>query len=541
MAVGSFRELERSYFDLRWHLDPVAATLAGLTIHDARFGRYSPTPLLPHLAALKSIAAALEETSVDGLETEIDRTALLNEIRVTIWQFEKDRPQAKNPEFWLTHLFSGLHGLLRRADRESADNAAAMAARLEDVPGLLDDARAALVEPVRMFAETALQMCPGGVVLMRDIRDLYAGGPAGERVAAAADKAGAALAAFEHDLDRWTESGSEHFALGEDGFNFLLHYQHALRDTAPELWRYGLRLTEEVVADLEQRAERLGAGRDWAALADRLRGDHPSAEELVGAYAREMERARAFVADRGLAPTPAVPLDVIATPEFLRPLIPFAAYDSPGPYAADPRGLFYVTVPDPALPAATRERVLRDHSRHELAATSLHEGYPGHHLQLVMAQGNPSETRKNVYTALTLEGWALYCEEMMADEGFYASEEERFFQRVHLLWRAVRIVLDVGLHTRGMSFAEAVNQMVSVVHMERANAEAEVTRYCASPGYQICYGVGRRELLRLREDYRAAGRGGGGDGSTLRDFHDAVLSYGGLPVTLMRWGMGLGE
>ena len=82
MAVGAFRELERSYFDLRWHLDPVAATLAGRSTHDDRFGRYSPTFLAPHLAALKAMATAVEEVSVDGLQTEIDRTALLNDIRV---------------------------------------------------------------------------------------------------------------------------------------------------------------------------------------------------------------------------------------------------------------------------------------------------------------------------------------------------------------------------------------------------------------------------------------------------------------------------
>ena len=74
MAVGSFRELERSYFDLRWHLDPVAATLAGLTSEDHRFGRFSPTTLAPHLAALKAIGSALEEAAADDLETEIDRT-----------------------------------------------------------------------------------------------------------------------------------------------------------------------------------------------------------------------------------------------------------------------------------------------------------------------------------------------------------------------------------------------------------------------------------------------------------------------------------
>ncbi|HEY6225304.1 MAG TPA: hypothetical protein VIW26_16090, partial [Gemmatimonadales bacterium] len=134
MAVGGFRELERSYFDLRWHLDPVAATLAGRTEYDGRFGRFSPGALAPHLAALKSLSAALEETTADDLPVEIDRTAMLNECRVTVRSFEHDRWQAKNPEFWLSHLFGGLHGLLRRADRGSAANAAAMASRLEDLP-----------------------------------------------------------------------------------------------------------------------------------------------------------------------------------------------------------------------------------------------------------------------------------------------------------------------------------------------------------------------------------------------------------------------
>jgi len=221
----------------------------------------------------------------------------------------------------------------------------------------------------------------------------------------------------------------------------------------------------------------------------------------------------------------------------MRPVIPYAAYDSPGAYSRDRTGWFYVTVPDPRLPQDKQERILRDHCRHELAATALHEGYPGHHLQLVIAKEQPSHVRKNLWTPLTVEGWALYCEDMMGEEGFYASDQELFFQRVHLLWRAMRILLDVGLHTRGMTREEAVNQMVSELHVERSNAEAEVRRYCAWPAYQLCYAVGRRELLRLRDDFRRAR----GSAFTLRSFHDAVLPYGGLPVTLIRWGLGLGE
>src|SRR5947199_662492 len=532
MAVAPFREIERSYFDLRWHVDPVGATQAGVKTYDDRYGRFSPGALAPHLAALKSIAAALEETTADQLDDEIDRTALLNEIRVTLRRFERERPQTKNPGFWLSHLLGGLHFLLGRRDRSPEERAVSLAGRLEDVPGLLDDARAALIEPVRVFVETALRINGGGLSLVREV----AAG-LGERGRAAADAAAAAMAAFAHDLERWLEGASDQFALGEDDFNFHLHYEHALRDTAPELWRYGLHLKEELEADLGARAARLDRGKGWHDVADRLRADHPAASALVDAYAGEMARARDFVATRGLAPIPDAPLDVVPTPAFMRPVIPFAAYDSPGAYSRDRTGWFYVTVPDATLPASAQERMLRDHCRHELAATALHEGYPGHHLQLVLAQQQSSDTRKNVWTPVTVEGWALYCEDMMGEEGFYRSEEERFFQRVHLLWRAVRILLDVGLHTRGMTFAQGVDYLASQVHVDRANAEAEVRRYCAEPAYPLSYAVGRRELLKLREDFRAAR----GKEFTLRRFHDAILAYGGLPIALIRWGLGLDD
>ena len=167
MAVAPFREIERSYFDLRWHLDPVAATQAGVKTYDDRYGRFSPIALAPHLVALKSMATALEETTTDQLEDEIDRTALLNEIRVMLRRFERERPQAKNPAFWLSHLLGGLHFLLGRRDRTAEEKAAALAGRLEDLPRFLDDARSALVEPIRVFVETALRINQGGAALIR--------------------------------------------------------------------------------------------------------------------------------------------------------------------------------------------------------------------------------------------------------------------------------------------------------------------------------------------------------------------------------------
>ena len=166
-----------------------------------------------------------------------------------------------------------------------------------------------------------------------------------------------------------------------------------------------------------------------------------------------------------------------------------------------------------------------------------HEAYPGHHLQLATAQRLDSEVRRHIWSPIMVEGWALYSEQLMGERNYYSSDEVRLFQLVNLLWRAVRIVLDVGLHTRGMTPAEAVDYMVEHLPIERRSAEAEVRRYCAWPTYQLCYAVGRRELLRLRAAYIHRE----GPGYRPRRFHDELMGYGGLPVSLASWGMGLAE
>lgn len=516
--------LARSAFELKWHLDPVEATAAGVTAHDGRYGRFSAGELRPHLAALRSMCGALEQIEVRELEEEIDRTALLDDLRMTLVRYEREQPQATNPEFHVSHLLGGLHHLLVRRDCDAEARLGALASRLSEVPALLDDAREALQRPVPLFAETAARVLEGGRSLLTELATLY------PVLAPATEDAHVAMDSFADDLERWRERGEGTFAIGEDAFNFRLHHQHALRATAPELWRYGRSLVGQVEAELAEQAAALG-GRSWQQVADRLRADHPVTSNLVDAYASEMARARDFVVQRDLAMLPEEPLEVVPTPSFMRPLIPYAAYQPPGPYASDRVGLFYVTIPDEG---GSQERLLRDHCLHEIAATALHEGYPGHHLQLLRAQASPSEVRRNLWSPVTVEGWALYCEEMMGEEGFYETKEQRFFQRVHLLFRAVRVLLDVSLHTRGTTFTEAVDTLVEQVHLEPEHADAEVRRYCAEAAYPLSYAVGRRELLALRAAYLRTG-------GSLRAFHEAVLAYGGLPISLIRWGLGFEE
>jgi hypothetical protein len=534
--MPSVDELCQSYLDLKYHFDPAAASQAGLVTHDGRLGRFDVATVRAHVAALRSVAGAVEELDVEDLQQEVDRTALLGELRSTIFRLEHERPHERNPIFWVNHLFQGLYAVLARNATDAGPRAPSALERLRAIPDFLDAARETLDEPPSVFVESALGMLGGGGQLIAQLAvAMSAETPElADELRTAGGLALESLKRFGTALrDEIEPAADPHaFAIGEEQFARRLHFEHAVVSGAPELWRYGLHLQEETTAQLTALAAGLGS-RPWRELVDELRNDAPDTSELLDVYRAELDRARAFVAERDLVAIPDTPLDVVATPPFLASLVPFAAYEPPAIYLGAQRGRFYVTVPDPSLPAEAAAQQRRGHGRHGIPAMVAHEAYPGHHLQLVTAQELSSEVRRHLWTPIMVEGWALYCEQLLDEAGYYRTPEQRLFQLVNLLWRAIRVVLDVGLHTRGMTPAEAVDYMVEHLPIERRSAEAEVRRYCAWPTYQLCYAVGRRELLQLREDWQEAT----GPDFDPRRFHDTLLSYGGLPVSLARWGM----
>ncbi|UCD25447.1 MAG: DUF885 domain-containing protein [Gemmatimonadota bacterium] len=537
MGGSAFDRLVASCLDLKWHLDPVEATNAGIQDHDHRLGAFSADELKQSLAALKSLSSAVEGATMDSIQDEVDQTALLNDLRVTISRFERERQQERDPLFWISHVLEGLYSLLVLRDRPKEHRSRAAAERLKAIPSFLDTAWETLVNPPAVLLNTAADVAMSGAALVDEVViELPAGGE--PELDAVGQGAQESLVAFS-DRAR-AEAGDKQkneIGIGEEAFNFRLHYEHALNANAAELWRYGMKLVEETEDELVDVAAAIDGETSWPDLVDRLRSDHPDVDELVGAYASEMERSRHFVSEHDLVPIPDGTLEVVPTPQYLRPLIPFAAYQPPGAFSSDKTGWFYVTQPDRVASSAETERRLRDHCVYEIACTALHEGYPGHHVQFLSAQAQPRLVRKVIHTPLTVEGWALYCEEMMGEHGFYRGQEERLFRLLALLWRAVRILIDVGIHTRGMTFHHAVQLLIDKIHFDKESAEAEVRRYCAQPAYQLCYAIGCRELISLRSDYRTAA---GGSYSEAQ-FHSEVMSYGGLPVSLMRWGMNLNE
>ena len=149
---------------------------------DPRLGSFDAATTRAYLAALRSIAGAVEELEPEQIQEEVDRTALLGEIRSTVYRLELEQPNVRNPGFWLSHLFQWLYALLVRSEADAAGRASAVVSRLGATPGFLDTARETIDEPPTVFVDTALGMLGGGgelIVQMVGVFGQAAPGPGG--------------------------------------------------------------------------------------------------------------------------------------------------------------------------------------------------------------------------------------------------------------------------------------------------------------------------------------------------------------------------
>jgi len=150
-------------------------------------------------------------------------------------------------------------------------------------------------------------------------------------------------------------------------------------------------------------------------------------------------------------------------------------------------------------------------------------------MQSVKVTEIPSMIRRQMMNGLLVEGWALYCEELMREQGFYSDPRVELFQLKDLIWRACRVIIDVGLHTGQMTFREAVDMLVYVAAIEEVNAIAEVKRYAISPTQPMTYVIGKLLILDLRNRMKRRL----GNDFNLKTFHDQLLSYGSAPPALI--------
>ena len=291
---------------------------------------------------------------------------------------------------------------------------------------------------------------------------------------------------------------------------------------ADAVFALGEREVARIRAAMQAVLDELDFSGTFASFLDYLRTDPQfyaaSPEDLLARAAWLSKQAEALL-PRYFGKLPRMPFTVAPVPAAIAPTYTAGRYldgsyeqQRPGTYlvntyALDTRGLYL-------LPALT-----------------LHEAVPGHHLQIMLARELPgaSEFRRNTYLSAFGEGWGLYAEWLGGEAGFYRTPYERFGQLSYEMWRACRLVVDVGLHARGWTRQQAVDYMARNTALSLHEVNTEIDRYIGWPGQALAYKMGELTIRRLRAEAEAAL----GDDFDLRAFHDLVLGNGSVPLTTL--------
>lgn len=529
--MDDFQTASRRIIDDYLRHDPIKATLAGLHDHDDRLPDLTAAGFHEKDLRAKAYLATLERYDTAALSTDdrIDHALLVSRFLTDVREYIDLASHRHDPSLYANVAIMGIYSLLMHEFAPIEQRLPSIFARLRGVPQIVAAAKANLERSPAIWNEIAREEAEGGIAFFRaeigPLRDRDA------RLGVALESAVEAFEDFAAFLGGdYASRDGESFAIGRELFDFKLREEHLLPYDSRSLLAFGERAVSETVGALERTAKRIDPSKPWTQLVETLRTDHPGEPALLDEYKRGVDDARRFVIEHELATMPAgEELDVVETPIFLRPTVPYAAYQPPGPFDARQTGLYYVTPVNARLSAADRAEQMLGHNRHAMLLTNVHEAYPGHHLQLIAANRIGSLTRKLFENTVLIEGWALYCEQLVLDEGMTDDPRTRLFQLKDQLWRACRVVIDVKLHTGGMTFDEAVEMLVGVARLERPNAIGEVRRYTQSPTQPMSYLTGKQQIMELRERERARL----GVRFDLRTFHDRLLSYGSIPVSLI--------
>jgi hypothetical protein len=524
-----FEKLVEDFLEEDRKLNPVNSTFSGIHEYDELWDDYGPEGLERYLAHYADWRGKFDGAT-EGLtpSEEIDLDYLRSSFTSKEIYVRELDVLGKNPLSAVNTVIYTLYIMLVRNYAPLADRAGDIAARLEGVTSFLGGAKKSLKKPVELYTKIVSEMVESGSGFVgKVLPDALADTPSGRFIADAAPKAAQALEDFVAYAKGLPQSPD--FATGQEIFDALLADVHLLDYDADSLLDFGREMFDAINGQMAELADKIEPGAEPGDILARLKENHPAADEVLDFYTDLMNQTKRFVIDNDIVTIPSKEvLEVVETPEFERNTLPYAAYMPPAPYEDDQRGFFYVTPVDPSAPEDEIEQKLRGHFRNKAIITALHEGYPGHHLQICVANAHPNPVRKETGSTVFIEGWALYCEEMLREQGLYTDPETVLVQKRDKLWRAARVIIDASLHTGRMTYDEAVAFLVDNVKMERVNAEAEVKRYSYTPTQPMSYLVGEYEIYKILEKYRAAN-----PDATLKEFHDELISHGSLPPPLV--------
>jgi len=549
-----FQKIAHDYIEKELEANPEEATELGDHRFDGRLTDYSPEARAKELATQKEFREKLN--AIDGSQVtganNVDFRILKENIDYKIFQAEELKEPDWNPLVYNQSLANSLYLLVARDFAPPEKRIPNLHQRIEEIPRVIAQAKANLQHPPRVHTETTIEQTQGAINLVREgLAPLLDRAPQSKKeLAPLQEKTAGAL----EDYKKWLQTdllprSDGDFRIGADKFRKKLRFalasdlsmeeimkraqadlqqaQTAIYETALPLYKkYFPRADDKTLADKH---------KITAAVLDKLAEQHPDDATVVGYAQKIVAEATDFVKRHNLVTVPEVPLDVIAMPEFKRG-VAIAYCDSPGPLEKSGKTFFAVAPTPKDWTKERKESFFREYNNYMIRDLTVHEAMPGHYLQLAHANEfrAPTLVRAIFQSGTFIEGWAVYCEQMMAEQGYGGPEVK--MQQLKMRLRAIaNAILDQNIHAGNMSEQEAMDLMTKQAFQQEGEAVAKWKRARLTSAQLSTYFVGVTEHLDLRD--RAKSKAGASFDQ--KKYNDQVISFGSPPVKYVRELMGL--
>jgi uncharacterized protein (DUF885 family) len=487
---------------------------------------------------------ALDATKLSP-EGKIDLDVFRQSLRREVWGDENLDTWATDPLVWNEFISDSVYALFASSTVAKERNVRNAVQRIAQVPRVIAAARTTLAKPPRVYTETAIARNKGAIAFYESgIYELSGENAATSPLKPVCDKVVAALKEYGTFLEKeLLPRSTTDWRIGKDKFAAKLVLQL-------DAGRSG----EQVLADAEAEAERVtremylvarqlwhkaypkeslppddAAGRDAtiARVLAHFNKDHGKAEELTAEARAVSEKIKKFITEKDILRLPAPDrCQIIEMPEFQRGFS--VAYLNPAP-PLDPKARSYYAIsPPPSGWDARRvETLLQEYNRAMMAILTIHEAYPGHYVQLEYSNRHPSFLRKVLQSGVFIEGWAVYTEQMMLDQGYGEGDLVLRLNQLKFYLRAViNAILDHHMHCKDMTDEQALDLLMKRGFQAEGEARGKVVRAKLSSCQLSTYFVGRMAFYRLRQEVQREQ----GDAFSLGRFHEACLAHGSIPV-----------
>jgi uncharacterized protein (DUF885 family) len=538
----------KDYLEQEFRQRPLEATRLGDHRFDDRLDDLSPRARAAWKERWqKTLAELPKKVNYKKLSRggQIDFEIFEHHLKRELWLAENTRPFEDDPRVYNDYLSDSVYLLLTQSTLPKPVNVRNCAARMAHIPRIVAAARASLRNPPRVFVETAIRQNRGAIAFYeRGIYDLAGETPQLSELRKPAARVVAALKEYQKFLQEdLLPRAKGDWRLGKQRFAKKLELEMNVRLTADEVLREAEAEADRVEGEMYVVARQL-----WARLfpkkalpPDNLDGkrktirlvlegvtrEHGKAENLVKDAAASAARVKAFIRAHDLLRLPDPDrCRIVEMPEFQRGNT--VAYLNQAPPLDAKASSYYAISPPPRDWGADRvESYLREYNKHMLHILTIHEAYPGHYVQLEYSNRHPSLIRRVLFSGVFAEGWAVYTEQMMLDQGFGDGDLALRLNQLKWYLRTVtNAILDFKMHCTNMTDKEAMLFLMLRAYQSEAEAILKIIRAKQSSCQLSTYFVGRMAFARLRRRIQDEL----GEGFHLGRYHEAVLDHGTLPV-----------